>query len=147
MSRLTREVKNAEKSAVNRASLEAKTIHLAELRTVAPSGRLRNVGKSGAKLNVRYDVTGTTSLLRATGPWHLIENPIKAHPIAVRARRRGGARAKALATPYGPRASVQHPGVQRTSGPWKRGAVKARPVVTKRVHNAFSDAWARGIRA
>lgn len=150
MSKLAREVREAEKTAVNRASLEAKTVHLAELHKVVPSGRLRNVGRSGTRLGVRYDVKGATNptaLLRATGPWHLVENPIQAHTIKVRTRRRGGVRAKALATPYGPRMSVQHPGVNRTSGPWKRGAQKARPLVVKRVQGAFSDAWARGIRA
>jgi len=68
-----------------------------------------------AKVGARYDIKGSTNpvaLIRATGPLQILESDTKAHPIVAgsgrRTRRRKGA--KALLTPYGPRASVQHPG-------------------------------------
>lgn len=142
--KIAAEVEKAQRSAVSHAALEAKTAHLDALRRVVPSARLRNVGKSGARLGVRYDIKGTqnpTALVRATGPWHLIENPIKAHEIRPR-RRRGGRRA--VLTPDGPRAVVQHPGVRNPKRPWQSGRPVAEERVKRIVGRTYVDAFKRG---
>lgn len=88
------------KKAVDSASFILKSQIQAELqRAVGADQRMSNVGKSagGAKLDVRYDIKGTvnpTSLLRATGPWGLIEYDTAPHEIAPRAERITGAGAK-----------------------------------------------------
>jgi hypothetical protein len=62
-----------------------------EIRSVAPTGRLRGVGRfnrgkrQGARVGVKYDVkdagTRSTAIVQATGPLHLIERNTKAHTI------------------------------------------------------------------
>src|SRR5262245_32516577 len=90
--------------------------------TRADSGgdmRLSGVGLRGARVGARYDVKGTqnpVALIRATGPMHFLERG--AGPHQIRPRRRRGKRA--LSTPYGPRASVQHPGSPGKQT-WSRG--------------------------
>ena len=171
MTKLTREVRGASDTAVTRAAFDAKKIIEREIRSVAPSGRLRNVGSSGAKIGVRYNVKGATNptaLVRAYGPIHLIENPIQPHTIIPRGvgRARGRTRAarrqakqdlynalfgsqyagvKPLRTPYGPRYRVRHPGVRRSSGPWKRGRMKAAPIIRRTVERSVQDAFRRGV--
>lgn len=58
---------------------------LLSMRTVAPTGRLRNVGKTGAPLTTRIYKAGSAeqpqSVLKAVGPWQFIENDTKAHVI------------------------------------------------------------------
>jgi len=91
----------------------------------------------GAKVGARYEVlkagSHSAAIVRATGPLQILESDTKPHPIVAgsgrRTRRRKGA--KALLTPYGPRANVQHPGTtgKRT---WSRaidGAVRDVPKV------------------
>lgn len=76
-------------------------------RAGASNGRLRGVGMRGARIGVRSAVKGTYGAVWATGPAHLLDHPTKAHSIAPRRKR-------ALNTPSGPRASVQHPGTRGT---------------------------------
>ena len=175
MAKVAAEVKKAESVAVKNAALEAKKIHLAEIRAASGGDlHLSGVGKSGARLGVSFSVKGagkdTTALVRATGPLHLLEHKSRSHTILPRgvgrARGRGAAARRAakqdlysalfggggfsgatpLNTPFGPRFRVNHPGVQNPRRPWKRGAVKAVPMVTRKVRSAFSDAWSRGLR-
>lgn len=145
LNRLAVEIEQAGRKAVSKGALDAKNALLASLDNAASGRRLRNVGKSGAKLGVRYDVKGTsnpTALVRATGPWHLIENPSKPHTITP--RKRGGF--KAIGTPFGPRRSVQHPGVRTPKRPWKRGLPNAEAKTRKAVRDAYLDAAKRGMR-
>ena len=84
-----------QKELVQQGSLTGKTIILAEAaaKGVTPSSRI-----AGGKWGVRYDVKGfnnPTSLLRITGPFHLVENDTSPHLIyrrASRARGRGARR-------------------------------------------------------
>lgn len=70
---------------VGRAALVLKTSVEANMRAaVGADLRMSGVGKTGAKVGVRYDVKGRTNptaLLRATGPAHLIERDTRAHTI------------------------------------------------------------------
>lgn len=104
-------------TSVAEAALAGKGIFLANL----PARRMRNVGRSGARLGARYDLKpGTTAgaFLYYTGPVHLLNNPTSAHRIEPRGRTRtksGRARsgAKAILPGGDPRAYANHPG---TSG-------------------------------
>lgn len=145
LQKMAKEFERAQRVAVERGSFEAKTVLLNELDRVTSGRKLRNVGKSGAKLNVRYDVKGQrnpTGLLRAVGPWHLIENPIKPHDISPRKRRGKGK--KAVVTPAGPRAKVRHPGVRNPKKPWSKGIEKAKPKVRREIDRAYTGAFKRG---
>lgn len=172
LKKLATEIDRADKMAVNRAALAAKTVHLAELRKVAPSGRMRNVGSPpGAKLNVRYDVKGIrnpTALVRAIGPWHLLEHVIKPHLIIPKktgrqSKGRGARRqnkqalynalfggeygdATPLKTPFGPRFKVNHPGVRIPKMPWAKAKPAAETAALKQLQSAYVDAFKRGVR-
>lgn len=165
------EVQRAERVAVERAAFAAKRTILAEVEHAVPGLRLKHVGSPpGAKVGVRYDVKGEqnpTALVRATGPLHLVENPIKPHTIipkdigrsqgrSKKARRAakqqlysalfGGefSGQKPLTTPYGPRYRVKHTGVSRQPQPWKKGVQKALQPAAKELDRAFVGAFRRG---
>lgn len=148
MSGLIREFNTAGLRAANAAALEAKRIHLTEIRRAAGGDlRLSKVGTRGAALNVRYRAATSeanpVAIVQAVGPLHLLENPIKPHTM--RARPRRGKRG-VLSTPYGPRAQVQHPGVNRPKRPWAKGRVLAHPAIERTIRRQYGSAVARGMR-
>lgn len=117
-------VRGAARDGVGKAALLVKTSVLSQL----PTTRLRGVGKRGAKIGVRYDIKGTqnpTALVRATGPFQLIERDTKAHKIEPKKRRSGK---RAIVTPQGPRAWAFHPGT-KGKHPWEKGVQLAIPKV------------------
>lgn len=120
-------------AAMNKVAFAAKTILLGELGSAVGSDlKLSGVGKSGVKLGVRYDVKGrtnATALLKATGPWQLIERDTKPHTIRPRSRRRKAGK-KALAINGEVRASAQHPGT-RGKEPWAKGRRKVEEVAVR----------------
>lgn len=129
---------------VNRASLTvAESVRAELLRAGVKGGRLSGVGLKGAKIGVGFNVKGTrgggTSLIKMRGPAHLIERDTKAHAIAP--RRRGK---KALATPFGPRASVKHPGT-KGKHPWEKGSTRALPVarqiISRHMRSSLKEAF------
>jgi len=116
----------AARAGVSQAAFLVKKSVQAELQAAGVNGgRLRGVGKKGAKVGVSYTVAGTehpTALIRATGPMHLIESDTKAHEIKAKkahAINIGG---------VGPRASAHHPGT-RGKHPWAKGVDHAIPLV------------------
>lgn len=138
LARLQQEVTTIPPHAVDRAALMVTTSVRRELASALPSGRLRNVGKRGAKVSVGYNVKGTrnpTALVRMRGPAQLVERDTRPHAIAPRRRgaralRNAGARGerstnrRALAIPgVGMRPSVRHPGT-RGKHPWARGVMR-----------------------
>jgi len=93
----------------------------------AGSGRLRGVGKKGAKVGVRVDPLGRAVLVRATGPVHLLESKTRAHRIPKDSR----ASTWVISIPgVGVRAFAN---VKGTKGkyPWAKGVVAAAPMVGK----------------
>lgn len=152
----------ASKEMVNRASINAKRVLESELAAaVGSDGRMHNVGSKatkrvgGAKLAVSYDIKGInnpTGLIRAVGPWGLIENGSPAHEIIPKAaaikgkgakqarqqqalnvvfRARGAfAGRQPLRTPFGPRYRIQMPKVAGKQ-PWKKGWQRADPIVRR----------------
>ena len=126
-------VKTSEVRAVGAASLVVKTAVLANLHGTT---RLSGVGRNGAKVGVRYDVRGAanpTSLVRATGPFHLIERDTKAHDIP---NRRGKSRVLRIGNDWvtGP---IRHPG---TTGkhPWAKGVRQSIPVTRQVFRREFN---------
>lgn len=132
--RVGQDITRANRVGVEKACLAGKQTMLASMAAAGLGRRISGVGKSGANVNVRYDVRGyqnPVGILRYVGPVHLVNSPTKPHEILPRARQRtakGNARrgAKALAPKGGgwTRASAKHPG---TKG--KKFAEKAEPIV------------------
>lgn len=146
MAKLTKDVGAARKTAVERAAFGAKKEIVQEVRQASGDLRLSGVGRSGARVNVGYDIKGgadnPVALVKARGPLHLVENPVKPHDITPKARRRGGKRA--VVTPFGPKAKVRHPGVRSPKKPWAKGKRRAEPIIKREVAAVFSKAFARG---
>lgn len=125
--------------ATGAAALMVKTAAIAELSAVGVRGqRLRNVGKKGRKLGVQYTVRkgpNSTAIVRATGPWPIIESNTKAHNIGEPKGRRGRRRLRVAGQwRTGP---LEHPGT-RGKHPWGRAAAKSIPMVPKAYDKAIS---------
>src|SRR4051812_10988285 len=72
---------------IRSAALTTVAVIRSETAAAAPGMRLRGVGRRGAKIGVGFDVVGTanpTALIRARGPYHLLERATKPHPVAAR---------------------------------------------------------------
>lgn len=128
---------------INAAALHTKRSIEAEMGAAGISGgRLRGVGTKGARIGVRYDVKGTdnpVALVRATGPFHLIERSTRPHRITPKSRRRGQ-RKRAVAIPgVGPRASAQHPGT-KAKAVFSKGVERAQPGVRRIVGESVMKA-------
>lgn len=125
------ELQSLEHGTVQIAALAVKTSVLAQMQVAGvTNGKLRGVGKKGAKIGVRYDFTGRdTALVRATGPFHLLERDTKAHRIPkVRGSR---ARKGVVVIPgVGVRAFAQSRGT-KGKHPWEKGVVAAIPIQEK----------------
>ncbi len=94
--------------------------------------RLRGVkgkrGGRGARLGVTYKVEGsgstTTAIVKAVGPWALIERDVKAHDV--------GVRGQVLILPDGGFATGPFiAGGSRGKHPWKKGTAVAQPKVAR----------------
>lgn len=100
-------MQKAQKISVAKAALAAKEVHVAGMLKDAPGGRLRGVGKKGAKIGVNYKLQGGASdpsaIVEATGPWHIMNNPAKPH-------KETGKKGKKLMFAGIFRSGVNHPG-------------------------------------
>lgn len=133
-------IRASQVAAVGQASLAVKTAVMANMAGVS---RLSGVGRAGAKVGVRYDIRGTTSLVRATGPFHLLERDTKAHeiPKAGRRRRRNARNLLVIGGEVrtGP---VQHPGT-KGKHPWRKGVAQSAPLVRGIFRREFRRSLAR----
>lgn len=176
---------DAHKRAVFAAGMEVKNSTLRELRSaIGPDQRMSRVGSAktrvggGAKLSVQVAERNKTDnvVVRATGPWQLVETDNQPHRIIPRAykprNRKRAAKAKArmaamsaflgfdvsqhvgsstagpkaLSTPRGPRGAVNHPGT-RGKHPWRRGVDAAMPKVAPIFRSAVSRALRDAFRS
>lgn len=133
-SRMGPELGQLERKMVLVAAQAVKTSVQAQMRVAGvQNDRLQGVGKKGARIGVRYDTTTDKSsvVVRATGPFHLIESDTKAHQIP---KQRGArARKRYVNIPgVGVRASANHPGT-KGKHPWEKG-VKAALPIQERAH-------------
>ncbi len=160
--------------AVEKAAFEMKASIVAEAKSatggdmlISHLGSKRSIGAGGARLSVVYDIKGTNhpvALVRAVGPWGLVEHGAKAHEIlpklkritgtgASRARRQRdlslafGARgalsgSKPMKVPGSPRGyayRVRHPGTKGKK-PWAKGTARALPLLRSRTPTVFFEA-------
>lgn len=104
---------------------------------------LKNVGRRGAKVGVRYDIKGSenpTALVRWYGPVHLVNNPTRRHEITPKVRRRKAR--KAVLVNGTPRARADHPGT-RGKRFFEKGAARAATIAPAEYWKATTDAVAR----
>lgn len=95
------------------------------------NGRLRGVGKKGARVGVRYQPLGEARyLVKATGPFQLIESNTKPHRVP-RQPKTGRAKKRVVVIPgVGVRAYANHPGT-KGKHPWAKGVAAAVPAQRK----------------
>jgi len=124
------ELHTLEHRTVEIAALAVKTSVLAQMQAAGvDNGKLRGVGKKGGRVGVRYDLAGKTALVRATGPFHLLERDNKDHRIPkVRGSR---ARKRVVVIPgVGVRAFANVKG-SKGKHPWEKGVAAAVPIQEK----------------
>lgn len=133
-------VEKAHKKAVGDAANVAKKAVLSELDKVTSGRKLRNVGKSGGKLGVKYSLSGDKrAKVKATGPWQIIERDTKSHRI----NRKGANKKRALKLPDGGyRRSVPHPGT-KGKHPFEKGQKAAVP----KVHDSLAVGYRKVVAA
>jgi hypothetical protein len=132
MRRLSTDIHGADQAIVNRAAFIVKKSVQAQLAVAMPSGRLRGVGKKGARVGVRYTLYPHSAKVFMFGPAQLIERDTRPHRIPRefqgRTRRDGTRRkrTKPIAIPnVGVRQWAMHPGT-KGKHPWAKGVVAAR---------------------
>ena len=140
------ELQRLETNTVKIAALAVKTSVLGQLQVAGvKDGKLRGVGKNGAKIGVSFTVTGSTALVKATGSaFPLIESNTKAHRIPREQGRRGRKR-YAVIPGVGVRAFANHPGT-KGKHPWRKGVIAARPAAEKANGVALGQAVGRAFR-
>ena len=127
------------------------------------NGRLRGVGKKGAKIGVRYDIQGrkNSALIRATGPFQLIERDTKAHRVpklyknqfsatnspllSIPKVSRSAKRGKIAIPGVGVRAWANHPGT-KGKHPWDKGVVAGIAVQERAAAVALTTALRRAYK-
>ena len=130
--------------AISEAALAAKAVMLSDVARAGASS-LSGVGRSGSRIGVGYDVKGginATAIVSYRGQAHLANNPTRAHEITPRAGRRGRQGKRALSTPNGAYARVQHPG---TRG--KKFFEDSQPKVAAQTPRIFNREVNRGLRS
>jgi len=140
LGRLAADYGDYPKSATSEAALIVKE----NVTKLAPA-RLRGVGKRGARLSVRYTVTGAgveaRARVSAEGPFQLIEADTQAH-IIPKARTRG-ARRYVVIPNVGVRSLAHHPGT-KGKHPWAKGVDISVPLV-KRLYETKANLALRRI--
>jgi len=132
--KLQRDARKMKTAGTRGAARHVKNEILDELKgTPFRSRKLRNMG--GARLTVSMRVKGDTAVVKAGGPFRLVEAGARPHVIPLR----GGNPHRLLKFPdgnvrYGP---VKHPGTKGYR-PFERGVDKSGPGIVK----AFDDALA-----
>lgn len=143
--RMVGELGRLENTTVKIAALAVKSSVLQQLQAAGVNdGRLSGVGKRGAKVGVSYTVTGHTAIVKATGPFPLIESDTKAHRIP-RERGRRARKRYAVIPGVGVRAYADHPGT-KGKHPWKKGVVAAQPVAERANGVALTQAMTKAFR-
>lgn len=151
LDRAASELARSKRTAVRNAALVTTNAVRDEIRRVAPSGKLRGVGKNGTRVGARFDQPSEdTAIVRATGPLHLVERDTKAHEIRPKSKGRGAKRTQrkgAIRLADGSFvAVVQHPGT-KGQRPFEKGIDKGRPKAIKEMRDVTTKAVRRGIRS
>ena len=155
-SKMEGELRHLERNMVLVAAQTVKTSVQTQMAAAGvQNGKLRGVGKKGAKIGVRYEFLGNKALVRATGPFHLIERPTKAHRIDQKQSVSGlplvdasgqDVRRRYVVIPgVGVRAWANHPGTQGKH-PWAKGVAAAVPIQRKAQGVALQQSLVRAYR-
>lgn len=150
--RMAVELGQSRRTAVNRGALAIVGPVRDEIRRATGGDmRLSGVGKSGARVGVRFNQTvDTEAVIRATGPLQLIERDTKAHQIAPKTRGRGAKRAQrkgAVQLADGSyRRSVRHPGT-KGQHPFETGVARGRAKAVRELRDVTTSAVRKGMRA
>lgn len=150
MTRTALELERAGRSAARAGAQAYKRVIESEIRQVVGADlRMSGVGKNGARVGVRYDVRddnhGSTALIKAMGPLHLVERDTKAHLIeSTRADWDDDA---ALLLPDGNfRRAVPHRGTKGRH-PFAKGVTKGKPAAGRAMKTPMVAAARKGIRS
>lgn len=135
-SRFVTELTTLETKVVNEGALATKTAVQAALAAAGvQSGKLRGVGKRGARIGVRYRLYPNRAYVFMYGPAQLLERDTSAHriPREFRGRaNRAGVRKRntsVIVIPgVGVRASAMHPGTHGKH-PFEKGVIAAAPLL------------------
>ena len=125
-------IHDLERGELTREAVEASAVEykqagvLAYRRATGGDLKLSRVGRAGGRIGVRYsEPTGTTNaatVVRVTGPAHLIDHPTRPHRIP---KQRGRGRRRVVNIPgVGVRAHANHPG--KPARPTFHPAMRAR---------------------
>lgn len=144
MDAVAREIDRAERTALARAGLAAKQITLAEINADTGDGRMSGIGKNGAKISARFDVTGDSVKVRMVGGAAAILERGRHTATPVKPKKRGGK--KAIATPWGPRASAQG-STAAGHHTFDRAFEKSKPVIDRVLRDPIVDAAVRGFKS
>jgi hypothetical protein len=130
------------KIAVGAGAFATKKIILAEAsrKGVTPTSKI-----AGKKWGVRYKLAGSvdpSALVAINGPFHLVDNPTKAHQIGPRTKGRRKSGKKAVSFGGIARATVKHPGTQG-KGIFPVAKAKARIVVPKIMAESVINSFGR----
>jgi hypothetical protein len=128
--------RKAQRVSVQKAALAMKDAHTAQLMRDTSGGRLRNVGKKGTKLSVRYKLHGNdanpSATVEAVGSWPILNNPTKPHEIRPR-------RGRAIRVGDGFRRSAHHPGTKGKQT-WQKAKPKAAKDATAELNKTMTRA-------
>lgn len=147
LNKVAREVQGAGKPAATKAATVMRDAVVQEVKPASGGDmRLSGVGRKGAKVGARYNVTADASgdvsaVISATGPLHFVENDTKAGPR----HRRRGRRGLSPSFGAGPVAPKMHPGT-KGKHPFMRGVEKSRANAVKVLRAAQREALKRGFQ-
>jgi hypothetical protein len=130
--KMTEELQHLEHRTVEIGAQAVKDAVLSEMKSAGvKDNRLRGVGKKGTKVGVHYAFGDEkTAIVRATGPFHLIERGTRPHRIPKEVRGKRARRRVFFMPGIGFRAFANHPGT-KGKHPWNKGVVRAVPDAQK----------------
>jgi hypothetical protein len=137
------ELAKAQKAAAGKAAQGLQDKVNANTRAIAASGALSGVGKGGARVGVKVEsLKAGSAIVKATGPYQLIERDTAAHRVPRAAR---GKKRVLLIPGIGYRRSVHHPGT-KGKHPFERAVNAYGPQVPRVFQAEVRSAMARSFR-
>lgn len=150
MKRAGQAVKVNDRAVANRAALHVKNKSNILVRAAVPSGRMRNVGRKGSRVGVRYTLHQKSATVFMFGPGApMLERGTKPHRIPRETAGRGRSRRRnkrPINIPgVGWRAYANHPG---TAGkhPFERGIQSAMPGVDSAAADEYFGAVRKALQ-
>lgn len=142
LKKMSTAIEDGRRDTLKQAGMVAKREHGAVIESHSGGdSRLSGVGKKGATVGVRFDISGDRVEIKATGPLHFLANPMSPHRIP-KQRKRGGRRVVVIPG-VGVRAHANHPGTPGKDT-WRVGARRAQPKVAKVIESEVSNIVKRG---